>query len=306
MSGARISKPLSSVLTAHTGRSVEIWPHRTRGIALDAVVVTVAILLLFGSTVQSLAGFWHQEDHSYSPFILLLAAGLLWRQLRERNNPSGGQRLLCAAVMAAGLIVHLLGRLLGNISIEAASALLVIPGAIGCIWGWRRVLCVGYPLAMLIFAIPLPGSLIVTLTFPLKMAVSKVAALALELLGLPVARHGVILELGNYRLLVADACSGLQSMFSLAAAALLYLALAGPRSPRRSFLLLLMILPMAFAANVFRVFLLAAITYYFGEAAGQGFLHWAAGMVMFVVALGGLMATDTVAELLASRRGARV
>ncbi|PTQ12345.1 exosortase B [Sphingomonas oleivorans] len=264
----------------------------------ELLLPALSMALLYAPTVRTLAtGLWQSEDHAYSPFILAVAGWLAWRRWREGLH-IGGAGLPFLFLLLAGLIIHLCGRLLGNISVETASVLFVLPGLLGWIGGWRRLVDLAYPLLALPFVVPLPGSLIVALTFPLKMAVSKIAAFALHLAGMPVARQGILIEVGNYRLLVADACSGLQSMYSLAASAVVYLALARHRSPLRVGLILLAVVPIAFAANVARVVILALITYYLGDAAGQGFLHGFAGIVMFLIAFGGLMLFDRMLGLI--------
>jgi exosortase len=268
-------------------------------VSADLLVPLLACVLLYAPTAWTLAiGPWQSEDHAYSPFILGLAVWLAWRDRAVPVPPSRGQ-LAFGALLGFGLLTYLCARLLGNISLETGSILFVLPGLIGLIGGWRRVAAMAYPLATLPFIIPLPGSLVVALTFPLKMAVSKIAAGLLHLAGLPVLRQGISIELGNYRLLVADACSGLQSMYSLAASAIVYLALRRHRSPARVLPILLAVLPIAFAANVVRVMMLALITYYLGDAAGQGFLHGIAGVLMFIVAFAGLMLFDALLDRIA-------
>ena len=86
-----------------------------------------------------------------------------------------------------------------------------------------------------------------------------------------------MLQLGPYQLLVANACAGLHTFFALEALGLLYMNLVRHESLLRNLLLVVLIAPIAFAANVIRVIALALITYHFGDAAGQGFLHGFAG-----------------------------
>ena len=142
--------------------------------------------------------------------------------------------------------------------------------------------------------VPLPGLLVEMITGALKAQVSLVAENLLYFAGYPIARNGVILSIGQYKLLVADACSGLNSMFSLSALGLLYLYMMQYRNWLHIGLMLLAILPIAFIANVIRVLILVLITYYFGDAAGQGFAHMAAGMVLFIIALLLLLGFDAV------------
>ena len=96
--------------------------------------------------------------------------------------------------------------------------------------GGRQVLRqMAFPLFFLIFVLPYPGWVIDSLTQPLKLMISQGAEWLLYLAGYPVARSGVLISLGQYRLMVADACSGLHSLIFLSALGLLYIHFTGPR-----------------------------------------------------------------------------
>jgi exosortase len=136
------------------------------------------------------------------------------------------------------------------------------------------------------------------LTMPMKMAVSYVTEHILYWANYPIARNGVILQIGQYQLLVADACAGLQTLLTLEALGLFYLNVVRHTSAFRNVMLAIFIIPISFSANVIRVITLTLITYYFGEAAGQGFLHGFAGMVLFVTALILILVADKILRLL--------
>ncbi|HSY27091.1 MAG TPA: archaeosortase/exosortase family protein, partial [Burkholderiaceae bacterium] len=153
----------------------------------------------------------------------------------------------------------------------------------------------------MLFLVPLPGALIDAVTGPLKTQISIIAEALLYYLGYPIARSGVTIVIGSYQLLVSDACSGLHSMFSLSALGLFYLHLMQHRNWLRNGLIVTSILPIAFAANVVRVILLVLVTYHLGDAAGRGFLHGFAGMMMFVAALCSLFLLDGLFGLLFRR-----
>jgi exosortase len=104
-------------------------------------------------------------------------------------------------------------------------------------------------------------------------------------LGYPIGRTGVVLTVGPYQLLVADACSGLHSLISMSAMGLLYIYLMGHTSWVRNGILISCLLPIAFAANVVRVMVLVVVTYHFGDEAGQGFIHDFSGIFLFIVGL---------------------
>jgi exosortase len=120
--------------------------------------------------------------------------------------------------------------------------------------------------------------------------------------GYPVGRSGVILTVGQYQLLVADACAGLNSMFTLEALGLLYMNLMQYTAPARNIALAVLIIPISFVANVIRVMILVLVTYHFGDEAGQGFVHGFAGMVLFLVALTLILFTDKLIGLFLARR----
>jgi exosortase len=146
--------------------------------------------------------------------------------------------------------------------------------------------------------------IVYALTAPLKQFASAIAEQLLYSLGYPIARTGVVLSIGRYQLLVADACSGLHSMYSLLALSLLYVYLMGHPSRWRNAVLIAAALPIALAANVVRVIILVLVTYHFGDAAGQGFVHGFAGIALFLIALTLLMFVDTLLGL-AGRLAAR-
>lgn len=145
--------------------------------------------------------------------------------------------------------------------------------------------------------IPLPGVFVQIITVPLKTGVSYAAEHILYWFGYPIARTGVILVIGQYQLLVADACAGLHSLFTLEALGLLYMNLVRHKSWFRNLLLAILIIPIAFFANVIRVIVLTLITYYFGDEAGQGFLHGFAGMVLFISALMLIIGVDSLLRI---------
>ena len=109
--------------------------------------------------------------------------------------------------------------------------------------------------------------------------------------------------MGQYQLLVADACAGLNSMFTLEALGLLYLNLTNSTSVARNVTLAVLIIPISFVANIIRVMILVLVTYHFGDAAGQGFVHRFAGMVLFIAGLLLMASTDTLLRRLFRAKG---
>jgi exosortase len=153
---------------------------------------------------------------------------------------------------------------------------------------------VWFPLLYLAFLIPPPDGVIVPLTRALKLGVASSAVELLSLLGFRVAFNGAQLYIDNYELVVAAACSGLNSLSSLLAIGLLYIYLRHEASWRYALLLSLLVIPVAIVTNVVRVMVLLLVTHYLGEDAAQGMLHEAAGLLMFFVALFALIGIDAL------------
>jgi exosortase len=136
----------------------------------------------------------------------------------------------------------------------------------------------------------------------LKNYVSFIAEQILYSAGYPIARSGVVLTVGQYQLLVADACSGINSMFSLSAVGLLYMYLVQRKNLLHNGLIIASLLPIAFCANIIRVIVLILVTYHYGDAAGQGFIHNFSGMILFIASLIGILLLDAfLARLLAPK-----
>lgn len=243
---------------------------------------------------------WNTEENGHGPIILAVFLWLVWQKkdvlidetLAKSSNPVAGWSMLLF-----GLFVYIIGRSQSINTLEVGSLLPILIGVLLIMRGWPAVKALWFPLLFLCFMVPLPGMLVDMITGSLKQQVSAVAENVLYLAGYPIARNGVVLSIGQYQLLVADACSGLNSMFSLTALGLLYLYIMRYRNLLHIGLILAAILPIAFLANVIRVMILVLITYYMGDEAGQGFAHGATGMVLFIVALFMLLAYDSLLRL---------
>lgn len=238
---------------------------------------------------------WPTDEQGHGPVILLVSLWLLWSARRDLAAlPWRGAALPGWSLFGIGALLYVLGRSQGILTFEMLAQLLLLVSALLLFKGVAGLRRVWFPLFFLLFMVPLPEALVAAVTAPLKSAVSAVAGSLLFHLGYPVARAGVVLMIGQYQLLVADACAGLTSMFTLEAIGLLYMQIKGYTSALRNTLLALLLVPIAFSANVIRVMVLVLVTYHFGDAAGQGFVHGFAGMLLFVVATLLMIAVDHV------------
>ncbi len=267
-------------------------------------ICVFGLLVLYVPTIVDLVrNIWSTEEQSQGPIVLAICAWLVWRAW-DRIDDSGADTpkpVLGWLFVIIALLFYVFGRSQRILSSQTLSVLFMLPGLVLMLRGARQLRAAAFPLFFMIFLIPLPATMVDVITQPLKLAVSSVATSILFGVGYPIARTGVILQIGQYQLLVADACAGLHTLFSLEAMGLLYLNVVRHSSLLRNILLALLIVPISFMANVIRVMVLALITYHFGDEAGQGFLHGFAGLVLFMTALVFIIATDSALRWLAAR-----
>lgn len=290
-------------MPAASPQTREPWlPPGVDRVALGCVAVGFAVLYL-PSYLMLAQRIWPTDEQGHGPIILAVSIWLLFG-LRHAlaATPARPQLLLGVPLLLVGLVLYVLGRSQFIMFFEVFSQILVLAALVLCFVGTRGLRLVWFPLFFLFFMVPLPGSLVASVTGPLKSAVSAVASSALYHLGYPVGRAGVVLSVGPYQLLVADACAGLNSMFTLEALGLLYMNLMRYSNVVRNLLLAFLIIPISFIANIVRVMILVLVTYHFGDEAGQGFVHGFAGMVLFLVGLMLMLATDSLLRVVFPER----
>ena len=258
-----------------------------------AALATRYWLLLLGLAVMILPtlvalarGPWSIESGVHGPIVVATGGWLIARRLPEiRAYRRFGNFGLALAGLGVAIPLYIFGRAFDFISIETAALLLALVSVAYYYLGPVVIRMLWFPIFYLGFVIPIPGWLLDAVTLPLKHLVSEVVTGTLAWFGYPMARVGVTIYVANYQLLVEDACAGLNSLVSLSAIGLFYVYMLRGSNWRYSMLLLALVVPIAVAANMIRVAALVLITYHFGNAAAQGYLHNFAGMVTFTSAL---------------------
>lgn len=240
---------------------------------------------------------WSTEQGSHGPLVLASGIWLLVRMLSEtkavQNRPPGWQAYGAIFGIAAALILF---RTAAVIELEVYALYALCVAILFAFIGARAIRILWFPLFYLLFAVPLPDSLVAALTNPLKMWISESAVSLLHLVGYPIASAGVTIQIGQYQLLVAAACAGLNSLITLSALTLFYVYLSHRANWRYMVVLIAAAVPIAIFSNLVRVLLLILITYHSGEAAAQGFLHNFAGLTTFAISLATIYALDMVVQ----------
>ena len=283
--------------------------------------ILFGLIALYFPTYYALAtGLWGSDDQAHGPIVLMVVLYLIWQKRDHLLLPSRVTNDLAVVVgqpsqmasssiregktnpilgwsfMVIGLLSYIAGRSQDILMLDIGSQIPVLAGILLITRGMPALRAMWFPLFFILFMIPLPGIFLDAVTMPMKIAVSYVAENVLYWLDYPIARTGVILQIGQYQLLVADACAGMHTLITLEALGLLYLNMVKHDSLFRNVTLAILIVPISFIANVIRVIVLTLVTYYFGDEAGQGFVHGFAGMVLFMVALLLIIGVDTLLQ----------
>lgn len=252
----------------------------------DAILLCVGFLFLCVPTYVKLdERIWNIVGQGHGPIMIALAAWLAYQRLPDvlRTTPAPSP-FLGWGTFLLGLGMYFTGVVLDVLMLEVAAQIPLLASLLLLYRGLRAVRIMWFALFFMLFVVPLPAVLVDAVTGPLKAAVSTVAEEILFLSGYPIGRAGVTLTIGPYQLLVADACAGLNSIFALEAIGVFYMSVMGHKSVSRNIAIAILILPISFISNVIRVIVLVLVTYYFGDAAGQGFVHDFAGILLFMVA----------------------
>lgn len=238
---------------------------------------------------------WSSEAGAHGPLVLCTGAWLLWRQSGKiRARGVTGRGWIVAAGMVVSLLLFIIGEAFDVITLEAAGLYGVGITIFYSCFGLAEIRRNWFIFLYLLFAVPPPRSWLDALTFPLKQFVSSAATGVLRPFGIPATHEGVTIYVAQYQYLVEDACSGLNSIVGLLAISLFYIYLARGSSWRYSLFLAALSIPIAILANVLRIIILILLTEFFGDAVAQGFMHSAAGIFVFAIALGLIFAIDSL------------
>ena len=268
---------MSTVLDEH--RPARATPSGWK--AWVAPLIGLAFLYIPAYVALS-GGLWRDEAYAHGPIILAVVAFLLWRHraalldTQSRPAPIRGGLLL-----ALGLALYFVGHTQRLALFEVGSHLPVIAGLVLLVRGFQGLRRLAFPILFLLFLVPLPGFVVEAATGPLKELVSSIAAAVLGFSAYDVERNGVVLLVNGHELLVADACSGMNSLATLFALTLLYMHLMGRRGVAYRLAVLVGIVPIAIAANALRVVALSLVAVHFGDAAARGTPHDVIGFLAF-------------------------
>lgn len=242
------------------------------------------LLLCYAPVLWRLVVQWNtDEDMGHGFFVPVIAAYIAWQKRQELFAQPMQANTLGLLVMGYAALQVYVATLGAELFLARTAFVLSVIGVTLYMGGKHALRTLAFPLFLLFFMVPIPAVIYNQITLPLQLFASRVAASALELMGIPVLRDGNVLELPSQKLSVIEACSGIRSLLSLSFLSLVYGYFFDNKRWMRAVLLVATV-PIAITANAARVTLTGVLSETDPELA-HGLMHTASGWVIFMVAL---------------------
>ncbi|WP_456432639.1 exosortase/archaeosortase family protein [Thermosulfuriphilus sp.] len=227
--------------------------------------------------------WWTDPNYSHGFLMPLVAGYFIWQKRDEIRLEKDCPSWLGLGLVLGGAILLILGRVIGELYVQRVSFLMSLYGSVFFLLGRQVARILLFPFLLLLLAIPIPYVIYNSLTFPLKLLASKMAAWSLGAIGIPTLREGNIIYLPNMVLEVADACSGIRSIISLLAMTVILAYFVSGWGLR--LVLVASAIPIAIFTNALRIVGTGILSYHFGQKAAQGFFHYFSGWLVFLLSL---------------------
>jgi exosortase len=265
----------------------------------------ILLSVCYAPVLQRLVRQWiDDQDMGHGFFVPVIAGYIIWQKRQDLLAESPSPTWWGLVLVGWGALQLLVATLGAELFLARTAFVISLIGVILTLVGFRILRKLAFPLFLLFFMVPIPAIIYNQVTFPMQLFASQVADWALTVMGIPVLREGNILELASQRLNVVEACSGIRSLLSLSFLSLVYAYFFDKRVWMRP-VLLIATLPIAIIANAGRVTLTGLVSEYDAELA-RGVFHYASGWVIFMIALGFLVAFHRIVDFLCRRLRARV
>ena len=292
-------------LETSTGRADAAGGAASSGGAwILSLAVAIVLGALYWGVASHLVEQWADDDNYTHGFLIVpLALYFVWEKREELKRMGPQPGVLGAGLLAVGLLMLIVGVVGAELFLQRFSLILVLGGLVWLILGRAFLRELAFPLAFLIFMVPLPAIVMNAIAFPLQLFAAQTATFCMQAAGVPVLREGNTIVLSNTTLEVVEACSGIRSLQALLALGAVY-GYFTQRANWKRWALIALSIPIAIAANAFRVAGTGFLAHFIGPQAAQGFYHSFAGWLVFVVAFVLLLGTGTLLARVPDRRAA--
>lgn len=272
-------------MTVESGESAVLENGKART-AMMAIAVSAGLLgVLFWDALGNLWARWgEQQELSHSYFIPFISIWLVWTSRKAIASSVGSPSWTGVALLFVAGCLLVLGKLTFAYIFQHIALVLAIAGLTAGLGGVSLLRVTAAPIAFLLFAVPPPYWVITVLSWNFQQMSSILGVWMIELMNIPVYLSGNIIDLGEYKLQVAEACSGLRYLFPfLSLGVMTAYIYRGPLWQKLT--IVAATLPITIFMNSFRIAVTGALVAAYGPEHAEGALHFFEGWVVFMICL---------------------
>ena len=269
-------------------------------------IIWILVITLYAPVFYTLYRLrWDTVDYTHAYFILPISLWLTWRKrayLKELiQKTKSGNNLFSFSLLFFGILMFMFGWREGYQLIYTLSIVPLLYGLISYLYGMNVARALSFPILYLLLLVPPPFGILDSITLPMRHGVSVVTETILSLFNYPIKREGLLLSIGYHDIFMGQPCSGFRSLITMFSLILVYIYISKAKLAKK-LILTSFIMPLALLGNLIRIITLCLITFYFGEEAGQGFFHNFSGIVIFIIAILGVIGVEKIIDKLQSAR----
>ncbi len=250
----------------------------------QAIWLYALLAIFFLPVLIDLVKDWYADPNYSHGFLIIPIALFIFFKFHKNMTYPTKANIWGIVTLLFGLAMLILGSAAAEFFTVRVSLVVCIGGIGLLLLGWKNFRQTWFVFFLLLFMIPIPGIIYYSATMPMQLLSSKVAFGLLQLVGIPAMRAGNIINLPNYSLEVAEACSGLRSLVTLLALGAIYARFTLPGVWRPA-LLFIITVPIAICANIFRIFITGVGAHLISPKVAESFLHEISGIMVFLIAL---------------------
>lgn len=250
------------------------------------LLCALALALAFSDGIAAMVEIWNTaEEYSHGPLIPLISLFLIWQKrfeigaLSQRASRHGDW--FGVAVLIFGLALNGVGQLATLYVLQQYALVIAIYGVTLSLVGWNTMRLLWAPMLILLLMIPLPAFFLNNLSANLQLISSQFGVWFIRLVGISVFVEGNVIDLGGYKLQVAEACNGLRYLFPLLTLGFIMAYLFKVAMWKRV-LLFLSSIPITLFMNSMRIGVIGVMVEFWGTAMAEGFLHDFQGWAVFM------------------------
>lgn len=268
---------------------------------LKLIVLLILTVGLFAPALYSLIHTWStSEDYSHGFFVIPIALFMVWKKREQLVSSESASSWICAPVFLLAVLSYMVAVVTNFHTLTHLSIIITIFSLLMFIAGSKTTSILLWPLLFLIFMFPIPSSYYILITNPLKLMITGISAWIIGLFNIPVFQEGNLLFFANTQLEVAEACSGVRSLYSYIMLGCVIALMSEKLSSK--IILIFSTIPLAIFVNIMRVSVTGTLSHFYGPNVAQGFFHEFTGFVLFIIGLIVLSCLYVLLERLPIRR----